>query len=262
MLRMAQARRRVDLMGVPVDPLTLREACEVACEMVAHRAGALIFNLNVDTWMKLRVDSDLRAIFQEADLVLVDGTPMVWAARILGVPLPERVSGSDFFPFFCGVAAKEGYGVFLFGANPGVADRAAQTLRSAYPELRISTYAPPFGFERDEVESRRAIEMVKRAHPDVLFVALPQPRQEKWLARHRDELEVPVAMGVGSSFDYLAGRLRRAPKWMQRAGLEWFCRLLQEPRRLWRRYLVDDVQIVYYVVRAYVAQRLAASRRR
>lgn len=247
-----RGRDRVDLMGVAVDPLTLTEACDAFRELIAMRVPALVFSVNVDTWTKLRQDEELRSVYAAADLILVDGTPLVWVARMLRTPLPGRVSGSDFFPMFCGLAAREGYRVFLFGANPGVADRARDALQRQHPGLIVSTYSPPFGFERDEHENRRAIEAVRRAKPDVLFVALPQPRQEKWLARHRQDLDVPVSMGVGSSFDYLAGRLRRAPLWMQRAGLEWFYRLMQEPGRLWKRYLLDDSRIVYHVAREYL----------
>jgi N-acetylglucosaminyldiphosphoundecaprenol N-acetyl-beta-D-mannosaminyltransferase len=253
---------RVDLMGVGLDPLTLLEVCAAFRAFVARRARALVFNVNVDTWLKLRRDEELRRIYAAADLVLVDGTPLTWAARLLGTPLPGRVSGSDLFPAVCAAAARHGHRLFLLGGNPGVAERARQVLQRRHPGLVISTYAPPFGFERDEAENRRAIEAVRRARPDILFVGLSQPRQERWLASHRDALDVPVAMGVGSSFDYVAGRLRRAPLWMQRAGLEWSYRLMQEPGRLWRRYLLDDPRIVVYVAREGLRRRLARRRSR
>jgi len=233
-------------MGVAVDPLTLVETCDAFREFIMRRAQALAVSVNVDTWIQLRRDEAFRSTVAAADLVLVDGTPLVWVARVLGAPLPGRVSGSDFLPLFCEVAAREGYHVFLFGANPGVADRAGDVLRARHPGLTVSTYSPPFWFERDDAENRRAIDAVRRAKPDVLFVALPQPRQENWLARHREDLDVPVSMGVGSAFDFVAGRLKRAPVWMQRAGLEWSYRLMQEPGRLWKRYLLDDSRIVYH----------------
>lgn len=249
----AQYRRdRIDLMGVAVDAVSLTEALDSFRWFIDRHQPALVFNVNVDTWMKLREDEEFRAAYDAADLVLVDGTPLVWVSRILRTPLPGRVSGSDFFPAFCEVAAKEGYRVFLLGARPGIAEQAGSALQRQYPGLIVTTHSPSFGFERDEVENGNVIELVRRWNPDVLFVALGQPRQEKWLFRFRRNLNVPVAMGVGSSLDYLAGRLRRAPSWMQRAGLEWLYRLRQEPFRLWRRYVLDDSRIVYYVVREYL----------
>jgi N-acetylglucosaminyldiphosphoundecaprenol N-acetyl-beta-D-mannosaminyltransferase len=183
-------------------------------------------------------------------LVLVDGTPMMWAARFLGTPLPGRVSGSDFVPAFCPIAAKAGHRIFLLGAAPGIAESAKSWLQRKATGLRIvGTYAPPFGFERDKRESDRVISVVTRTQPDVLFTAFGSPKQEKWLFRHYHDMNVPVSMGVGSTFDYLAGRLKRAPMWMQRAGLEWSYRLAQEPRRLWRRYLLDDPPFIFHILR-------------
>ncbi len=241
---------RVTILGVGIDTLSMNEAIAAFQLLIAKRQPSLVCNLNVDICMKIQRDAELRAVFQAADLVLVDGTPMMWAARFLGSPLPGRVSGSDFVPAFCQVAAREGYRLFLLGAAPGIADWAQRWLESRNPGLNIvGTYAPPFGFERDERENARIIRMVGQAVPDVLFAAFGPAKQEKWLFRFRKDLQVPVCMGVGSSFDYLAGRLKRAPKWMQRWGLEWAFRLAQEPRRLWRRYLVEDPPFVYHVVR-------------
>ncbi len=241
---------RATILGVEIDAVTMPEAIGAFQRFVARRQPSLVYSLNVDLCMKIQRDAELRAIYRAADLVLVDGTPMMWAARFLGCPLPMRVSGSDFLPGFCGVAAREGYRVFLLGAAPGVAERAKSWLESRNPGLNIAgTYAPPFGFEQDEHENARIVDAIRHAAPDVLFAAFGPSKQEKWLFRFRNELQVPVAMGVGSSFDYLAGRLKRAPTWVQKAGLEWTFRLAQEPRRLCRRYLVDDPPFVYHVLK-------------
>lgn len=241
---------RVTVLGVQIDGLTMVGAIAQFEELIARRQSALAFSLNVDICMKIHRDPELQRIYDDADLVLVDGTPMTWAARFLGSPLPGRVSGSELLPAFCSIAAVRGYRVFLLGSLPGVAERAKQRLETDNPGLRVvGTYAPPLGFEQDERENARIVSMIREASPDVLFVALGTPKENKWLFRFREALRVPVSMAVGSSFDYLAGRLKRAPQWMQRCGLEWSYRLIQEPRRLWRRYLIEDLPFVYYVMR-------------
>lgn len=244
---------RVTILGIPVDTVTVAEAVDKFRSFIKLRQRALVCSLNVDLCMRVQRDPELRDVYLSANLILVDGTPMMWAASFLGTPLPERVSGSDFLPAFCSVAANEGFSVFLLGGAPGVAARAAAWLEERNPSLRIAgTYSPPMGFERDETENVRTIDRVRRARPDVLFAALGPSKQEKWLTRFRHAMDVPVSMGVGSSFDYLAGRLRRAPLWMQRAGLEWSYRLAQEPRRLWRRYLIENPPFVYHVIKEHI----------
>lgn len=241
---------RVTILGVPVDAMTVAATVDAFRRFVQLRRMALACSLNVDLCMRVQRDPELRDIYLSAELVLADGTPMMWAASFLGRSLPERVSGSDFLPIFCRVAASEGFGIFLLGGAPGVAARAAAWSQERNQGLRIvGVYSPPMGFEKDEGENARTIDRVRRARPDVLFAALGPSKQEKWLSQFRHAMEVPVSMGVGSSLDYLAGRLRRAPLWMQRAGLEWSYRLAQEPRRLWRRYLIENPPFVYHVIK-------------
>jgi exopolysaccharide biosynthesis WecB/TagA/CpsF family protein len=252
------SRPRTSILGVEIDALTMDEAITAFQWFIAQRDPVLALPVNVDVCMRIQRDSDLREIVRSAELVFVDGTPMMWAARFLGRPFPARVSGSDFVPAFCAAAARGGQTMFLLGGGSGVAEDARCYLERTYPGLGIvGTYAPPFGFERDDQENARIVRMVKQARPDVLLTGLGCPKQEKWLFRFRDELQVPVAMGVGSTFDYFAGRLKRAPTWMQRAGIEWVYRLLQEPGRLWKRYLIDDAPFVYHIVRQRLQQRNA-----
>lgn len=244
------ARARISILGVEIDALTIDGAIDAFRHAIAGRTPRLALAVNVDVCMKIQRDSELRRVFQQADLVFIDGTPMMWAARFLGRPMPGRVSGSDFVPAFCAAAAREGYSIFLLGGAPGIAEAARRSLERHSGALRVAgVYVPPLGFERDDQENARIVRMVRQARPDVLLAAFGCPKQEKWLFRFREELQVPISMGVGSTFDYLAGRLRRAPLWMQKAGIEWTYRLMQEPRRLWKRYLIDDVPFVYHVVR-------------
>lgn len=247
--RRGYASHRIEVLGVGIDAVTMAQVGHAFGQMIESSRPHLVFNVNVDICMQARRDAELAAILHAADLVLVDGTPMVWAARLLGTPLPERVSGSDFLPWFCGIAAESGYRLFFLGAGPGVAQRAKEAVEELLPDLSIvGTYSPPYGFEHNDEENRRIVELVRRASPDVLFVAFGAPKEQKWLYRFRDDLGVPVAMGVGSSFDYLAGRLKRAPRWIQALGLEWIYRLAQEPKRLWRRYLLSDPPFIFYLL--------------
>jgi N-acetylglucosaminyldiphosphoundecaprenol N-acetyl-beta-D-mannosaminyltransferase len=241
---------RVTILGVGIDAVTMQGAIAAFQRFIDRKQPSLVFSFNVDLCMKVQRDAELRSAYRAADMVLVDGTPMMWAARFLGSPLPARVSGSDLLPLFCNVAAREGYRVFLLGAAPEVGKRAKEWLEQRNPGLKVvGTYSPPFGFEHDKNESAAIVNIVRQAAPDALFAAFGPSKQEKWLTRFRDALQVPVSMGVGSSLDYLAGRLKRAPMWMQRAGLEWTYRLAQEPRRLARRYLVEDPPFVYHIVK-------------
>lgn len=250
---------RIAVLGVEIDPVTMSEAIAAFERMVETRHPHLVFSANVDICMQARRDHELASILRAADLVLVDGTPMMWAARFLGSPFPERVSGSDFLTRFCRTAVQSGYKLFFLGAAPGVARRARLALEGAHPGITIAgTYSPPYGFEYDDQENWRIVQEIRRASPDVLFVAFGAPKEQKWLYRYRNELSVPVSMGIGSAFDYVAGRLKRAPRWMQSMGLEWSYRLVQEPRRLWRRYLLNDPPFLFYLVRERVRLRRLA----
>jgi N-acetylglucosaminyldiphosphoundecaprenol N-acetyl-beta-D-mannosaminyltransferase len=169
--------------------------------------------------------------------------PLVWLSRLRGEALTERVAGVELVDDSCRLAAQTGHGVFLLGAAPGVADIAAERLKGRHPGLRIvGTYSPPIGPLKRK-ENDRIVRMITAARPGFLFVALGAPRQDRWIREHMRELNVPVSMGVGCVFDLLAGVSSRAPRWMQAAGLEWAYRLVREPRRLWRRYIVDDLPL-------------------
>lgn len=186
-----------------------------------------------------------RAACDAAWLRLADGMPIVWASRLLGRPLPARVAGSDLLPALCGLAAARGYPVFLLGGRAGVPERAAARLTERFPGLRIAgVHAPPDDFDPSGAASGAAAAAVNAARPALLFVGLGAPKQELWLHRHWDALEVTVAMCCGAAIDFAAGVQIRAPGWMQRGGLEWAWRLGRDPRRLWKRYLVRDAAFV------------------
>lgn len=241
------SRRQVPLFGIHVHDLTLDEAVEALTGSFLSGDGRCryVVTPNAAQIVQLRKDQRLRRIYHEADLVVADGMPVIWVSRLLGVPLRERVTGADLLPRLCAVSARRGYKVFLLGANPGVAAEAAAKLKANYPGLQVAgEYSPPFGFEASRQENLKIIERIKDAQPDILFVALGFPKQERWIYHYAKECGVPLSLGVGAAFDFVAGTLKRAPRWMQRWGLEWLHRLLQEPRRLWYRYLVLGPQFV------------------
>lgn len=243
----------IDIAGVRVDACTFREAVQ---RIVEHaRAGgppAYVVTPNAHHVVTLQESERFRRVYDGAWLSLADGMSIVWAARLLGTPVPEKVSGSDLFPALCDAAAKAGVRIFLFGGRPGAAEAASERLRAMYPGLEVAgTYCPPFGFENDSAESAKAREAIRAAAPRIVFVGLGAPKQEYWMADEGVRLGVPVLVGIGVSIEFVAGMVKRAPVWMQRSGLEWFYRLASEPRRLWKRYAVTNPRFVRLVLQQY-----------
>jgi N-acetylglucosaminyldiphosphoundecaprenol N-acetyl-beta-D-mannosaminyltransferase len=229
----------VSILGVAFDSVTMTETVSRMESMIGSRQPHYVATANVDFVVQARRDLELRRILFDADLVLCDGTPLVWASRWLGNPLPERCAGADVVPELIRVSARKGYRLFLLGASPEAAERAVARLQDQYPGLQIAGhYSPPFKplLEMDHAEIHRR---VKAANPDVLLVAFGCPKQEKWIAMNYESLGVPVCIGVGATIDFLGGCMKRAPVWMQRSGTEWLFRLAQEPRRLFKRYAFD-----------------------
>ncbi len=227
------------MLGVPFDNITVAETIARIEQMIASRQPHYLVTANVDFLVQARADIELHRILADAHLVLCDGTPLVWASRVLGNPLPERVAGADLVPLLIRVAAAKGYRLFLLGASPESASAAVARLQEQYPSLIIAGhYSPPLAplLDMDHEQIRRRI---IKAKPDILLVAFGCPKQEKWMWMHHRSLGIPVCAGVGGTIDFLAGRLKRAPRWVQLSGTEWIFRLLQEPSRLFRRYTKD-----------------------
>jgi N-acetylglucosaminyldiphosphoundecaprenol N-acetyl-beta-D-mannosaminyltransferase len=227
---------RVDVWGVPFAPLTLEQAVASVSDLI--RAGRPSFFITAPTHYAMLTDElpDLREINKRAAFIVADGKPLVWASRLQGSPLPERVAGSDLIFRLCEEAAREGFRVFLLGGGEGVAVEAASRLVERYPGLQIvGTECPPFR-EPTPAEEGALWERIRCARPDLLFVAFGQPKGERWIFGHYQRLGVPVSVQIGASLDFAAGRIRRAPRWMQDTGLEWAFRLWLEPRRLAGRY--------------------------
>lgn len=233
-----------------INNLSMSETIEVIEEMITSRKKAYIVPINVDVVIKIEKDQYLKEIVDEADLVLIDGKPLVWISRLYKRPVKEKISGSDLIPFLCGKAAEKGYTIFILGGKNGVADEARVRLEEKHPNINIvGTYAPPIGFEKDKYELEKINQMISSKHPDLLFVCLGCPKQEKWIFENIDKFDASVSICAGATVDFLAGNIKRAPRWVSNFGLEWFYRFIQEPKRLFRRYFIDDVKIIKLIIK-------------
>lgn len=232
---------RVTLFGVPVDNLTLAETVDRIEEMIRRGPTHQHVVVNVDKIVKMQHDPALLEAVLGCDLINADGQPVVWASRLLGRPLKERVAGIDLFGALVERCGARGFRPYLLGARQEVVEKVAGILKS---KVKLAGWQN--GYWDDEAA---VVATIRQAKPDVLFVAMSSPKKELFLKRWKAELQVPLVMGVGGTFDVVAGVTKRAPVWMQRVGLEWFYRLLQEPRRMWRRYLVEDMAFLGLLAR-------------
>lgn len=227
---------QVEILGVEIDNCSKAEALERAREMLRSGAPHQIVTPAVEQIILTRRDAEFREVVRNADLVVPDGMPVVFASRWMRAPLKERITGVDLVPDLCRLAVEENGSVFFLGGEEGVSDAVAQKLSNDVPGLRIAgTYFPPFGFETNPEELRKTIDAVKAAKPSVLFVALGCPKQEKWIMKYKDELGVPVMIGIGGAFNFIIGREKRAPQWLQKLGLESVYRFGQRPGEIWKR---------------------------
>lgn len=246
---------RVEVLGCPLDVITMEQSlarCEAA---IASRRYLQHMSVNAAKLVALRDDPEMHRMIAACELITADGQSVVWAARLLGARLPERVAGIDLMTRLLEAADAKGYGVYVLGARREVLDAALQRLRERYPRLRL--VGSHDGYYADG-EAEEICEEIRASGADILFVAMSSPRKEYFLGERGAELGVPFAMGVGGSIDVIAGVTRRAPRVLQRAGLEWAYRLAQEPRRLARRYVVTNARFAWLVLKALITRRGSA----
>lgn len=247
--------KRVNILDIPVDNISMKELLEKL------QFGGVVFTPNVDHLVKLQKDKDFYHAYQQADYRVCDSQMVMYAARFLGNPLKEKVSGSDLFPaFYRWYSNDQSVKIFLLGGMEGVAEVARHNINNKVGrEIVIETYSPPFGFEDDPTECQKIIDLVRKSGANVLAVGLGAPKQEKWICQYRrDMAEIKTFLAIGATIDFEAGNVQRAPAWMSTAGLEWLYRLTKEPGRLWKRYLVDDLGFFILVLR----QKLKLNRRK
>jgi N-acetylglucosaminyldiphosphoundecaprenol N-acetyl-beta-D-mannosaminyltransferase len=236
---------RIKFMNTCIDNLTMSETLNEIDKLIQKKNCSYVVTPNVDHIVRLEKDEELQKVYKNASLILTDGKPLIWISKWYKTPIKEKISGSDLFPRVCQLAANKNYTIYLLGAAEGVADTAARNLMKKYPGLNVvGTYSPPFGFEKNEQEMNKIKTQIQEVHPDILIVGLGCPKQEKFMYYHCKELGVPISFGLGASIDFEAGNIKRAPKWMSNHGLEWLYRFSKEPKRLFKRYFVDDLKII------------------
>ncbi|WP_124728317.1 WecB/TagA/CpsF family glycosyltransferase [Staphylospora marina] len=250
---------RYSMLGIHVDALEEHHLGEIVLEAVRERKKIILANHNLHSIYLYHHDERLRSFYEKAEYVHIDGMPIVWIGKLFGYPLQRshRLTNLDFLPHLFSVCEKEGLRVFLLGSKPGVAERAAEVYRTWNPRLILGMHHGYFDASKDSEENRRIIDMINGFRPHLLLVGMGMPRQEVWLAENIDSLQVNVAMNQGAFMDYIAGEVPTPPRWMGRVGLEWLYRLASEPKRLWRRYILEPPFVLKLLLKEWTDRRPA-----
>ena len=238
-------QKKIPLLNTYFNDLTCAEAVDAVDGFIRNGQKAYVVEVNTDVAVKIEDDAYLKRITDEADLVLADGKPLIWISRILRKGIREKVSGSDLTLALCARAAEKGHRIFLLGGAEGVGETAKAKLEEQFPGLCVAgVYSPPMGFEKDEQQLEQTNGLISDARPDLVIVCFGCPKQEKWIYENYRKTGGTVFLCAGGTVNFLAGEVRRAPEWMSNHGLEWFFRFLMEPRRLFKRYFIDDMRII------------------
>lgn len=239
-------KSRIEIMGCQIDNLSMEETLQKIETFIQSGKAHQHVVINVDKIVKANKDHELRRIINECALINVDGMPVVWASRLLGKPLKERVAGVDLFEALMQRSAEKAWRIYFLGATEEVVSTVKRCYEHKYPAISIVGYRN--GYWSDEQEAD-VVEHIKIAQADLLFVAISSPKKEQFLSRYQVDMKIPFAMGVGGTFDVAAGKIKRAPVWMQKSGFEWFYRFLQEPRRMFKRYFIDDIGFFWLLLK-------------
>ncbi|MDE5722542.1 MAG: WecB/TagA/CpsF family glycosyltransferase [Clostridia bacterium] len=235
---------KIQFLNTFVNNCNMTECLDEIEKMISAEKKSYVVAVNTDVIIKIENDVLLKEITDNADMVLVDGKPLIWIAKKHKKPIKDKVSGSDMVPLLCKKAAEKGYTIFILGGKEGVAEQAKIKLEEQMPDIKIAgVYAPPLGFEKDENETKKINKLISDAKPDILLACLGCPKQEKFIYNNIDKYEAKVSICAGATVDFLAGNIKRAPKWMSNHGLEWLYRFFKEPKRLFKRYFIDDIKI-------------------
>lgn len=237
--------KKQPLLNTYVNNLNMSETIRAVERMIERNQKAYVVPINVDVVVKIESNPKLKQVVDEAEIVLVDGQPLVWVSKLYKRPVKEKISGSDLVPELCKNAAKKGHTIFIIGGMDGIAEKAKKNLERKYKGIKIvGTYAPPFGFERNEMELKKINNMISDKQPDLLIACFGCPKQELWVCDNYKKYGAKVSICAGATVDFMAGNVKRAPKWMSDHGLEWLYRATQDPKRLIKRYFVDDMKII------------------
>lgn len=238
------------LLNTYVNNLNMQETLDAVEKLIRSENKSYIVAINVDVVIKIENDKYLKEIVDSADMVLVDGKPLVWISKWHKRPVKAKISGSDLVPLLCKNGAEKGHSFFIIGGAYGIAEQAKGNLEENLPGIKVvGTYAPPYGFENDKDELNKINEMISEAHPDILIACFGCPKQEKWIYENYHKYDARVSICAGATVDFLAGNVNRAPRWMCNHGLEWFYRFLQEPKRMFKRYFIDDIMILKLIMK-------------
>ncbi len=238
--------KRVNILNIPIDDIGKHKLLEKL------KMGGVVFTPNVDHLVKLQKNSEFYQAYQEADYRVCDSQLIMFASRFLGQPIREKISGSDLFPaFYQRYGKDESVKLFLLGGLEGVAHKASDNINAKVGRnMVVDNYCPPFGFEEDPAECQKIIEIINASEANVLAIGVGAPKQEIWIAQHRAKMtNIKTFLAIGATLDFEAGTLKRAPAWMSSAGLEWLYRLIKEPVRLWKRYLIEDTSFFILILR-------------
>ena len=244
-------KRRVPILNTYIDALSMEETISEVEKIIARGVPTQHVVINANKVNLMNEDPELKRIVNECPLINADGISILWAAKVLGLPIKERVTGIDLFLNLVKVASEKGYKIYLFGAKEEVVRKVKKVFEEEYPTLQIVGYRNGYFTEEDEPE---IVKNMAESGADMMFVAFSSPKKEYWINKYIDQLNIPFVMGVGGSFDVVAGVTERAPKWVQIRGFEWLYRLVQEPRRMWRRYVIGNAQFIGYTVKAKIEQ--------
>jgi len=248
----------IKILGVNVSAVNLDIACRMIDQFIRRKSKSYICIAPVSTIISCQEDDDYKEVINEADMVTPDGMPLVWIARMRGYKDVRRTYGPDLMLAVLNDGQKKNYRHFLYGATPETLDKLMTALKEKFPAINIAGhYAPPFR-SFNEGEDQIIVDMINQSNSDILWVGLGSPKQDFWMQRHRDKINVPVIMGVGAAFDFLSGQKKQAPRWMQRSGLEWLFRLVQEPGRLWKRYLLGNSKFMWLLLKDFARKKRLA----
>ncbi|MFD3408650.1 WecB/TagA/CpsF family glycosyltransferase [Aquirufa sp. HETE-83D] len=248
--------KRVNILGTPVSSLTMDELF-IDWETVIQKVEkAQVCITPVNSILAARATARVQEIYKHADYVLCDGVPVKWASIFLGNPIKERITGLDVLPRIFPFAASRNFTMFLLGASPGVAETLKTVMEAKHPGVKIvGTFVPPFRAVFSKEENQEMLDAINKVKPDILLVSLTAPKQDIWIAENLANLETHLAIGIGGAFEVAAGMINRAPKWMQKSGLEWFYRFLQEPKRMFRRYFMEAPVFIPLIIQQKLSTR-------
>jgi N-acetylglucosaminyldiphosphoundecaprenol N-acetyl-beta-D-mannosaminyltransferase len=247
-MKMYQMHPKVNILGTHINSIRNADLLDALAQVIvdwrsnleASSATTQVCITPTNSILVARKQFKVKAIFNAAEWVICDGVPVKWAAGFLGTPIVERITGLDLLPDLIELAHKKSFSVFLLGASPGVAEQLKLKINAEFPNCQVKgIYVPPFMAVFSEAENKKMLDVVNQSQADILLVSLTAPKQDIWIAAHKHLLQVPLSIGIGGAFEVMAGLVPRAPKWMQTAGLEWLYRLIQEPKRMYKRYLIE-----------------------